>query len=62
MSEYTEVEQPFLEQLEGLGWICIDQGEGIPQDATQSLRKHFRQWFLPATYISQGLINEALKF
>ncbi len=26
MSEYTEVEQPFLHQLQALGWDIIDQG------------------------------------
>lgn len=26
MSEYTEVEQPFLQQLAGRGWTVIDQG------------------------------------
>ena len=30
MSEYTEVEQPFLQQLAGLGWTAIDQRRGIP--------------------------------
>lgn len=38
MSEYTEVEQPFLQQLEDLGWTVIDQGAGVPQDAAPSLR------------------------
>lgn len=47
MSEYTEVEQPFLQQLAALGWTSIDQGQDIPQDPTQSLRRHFRQWLLP---------------
>lgn len=26
MSEYTEVEQPFLQQLAAQGWTVIDQG------------------------------------
>jgi type I restriction enzyme R subunit len=30
MSEYTEVEQPFLHQLQDLGWQIIDQGADIP--------------------------------
>jgi type I restriction enzyme, R subunit len=47
MSEYTEVEQPFLEQLQQLGWQIIDQGQGIPQDPSKSLRVNFRQWLLP---------------
>jgi len=29
MSEYTEVEQPFLHQLQNLGWDIIDQGQDI---------------------------------
>ena len=27
MSEYTEVEKPFLQQLEALGWTAIAQRE-----------------------------------
>lgn len=43
MSEYHFVEKPFLTQLEQLGWTCIDQGQGIPQDPTKSFRKTFRE-------------------
>jgi hypothetical protein len=43
MSEYTEVEQPFLHQLQGLGWRIIDQGAEIPSDPTKSQRLNFRQ-------------------
>lgn len=50
MAEYTEVEQPFLKQLEGLKWICIDQGPDIPQNPTKSLRLNFRQWVLPEVF------------
>jgi len=50
MSEYTEVEQPFLQQLETLGWISVDQGQDIPQDPGKSLRKNFRQWLLPDVF------------
>jgi len=52
MSEYTEVEQPFLQQLAAQGWTIIDQGAGIPQDATPSLRANFRQWLLPEVFDS----------
>ena len=52
MSEYTEVEHPFLEQLAALGWTVIDQGAGVPQVATPSLRAHFRQWLLPEVFDS----------
>lgn len=37
MSEYTAVEQPFLHQLQGLGWDIIDQGPGIPADRGKTL-------------------------
>ncbi|WP_428353809.1 type I restriction endonuclease subunit R [Methyloprofundus sp.] len=50
MSEYTEVEQPFLQQLKSLGWISVDQGQDIPQDPSKSLRKNFRQWLLPDVF------------
>lgn len=54
MSEYTEVEQPFLAQLKTLGWTTLDQGQTIPQEPTQSLRQNFRQWLLP------DLFNQAI--
>ncbi len=50
MSEYTEVEQPFLQQLESLGWTAIDQGSDIPHDPNKSLRQTFRQWLLPDVF------------
>lgn len=50
MSEYTEVEQPFLTQLTGLGWTAIDQGPDIPSDPSKSLRQSFRQWILPDVF------------
>jgi hypothetical protein len=50
MSEYTEVEQPFLQQLQGLGWEIIDQGQQIPSDPVLSLRAGFRQWLLPEVF------------
>jgi len=50
MSEYTEVEQPFLQQLAQQGWVAIDQGTGVPQDAALSLRVNFRQWLLPGVF------------
>jgi len=46
MSEYSEVEQPFLQQLAAQGWTVIDQGRGVPQDASISLRRNFREWLL----------------
>jgi len=50
MSEYTEVEQPFLHQLETLGWSIIDQGPDIPQVPGKSLRQTFREWILPDVF------------
>ena len=50
MSEYTEVERPFLDQLATLGWTVIDQGGGVPQEAAASLRANFRQWLLPEVF------------
>lgn len=50
MSEYTEVELPFLQQLAELGWSVIDQGAGVPQDSAHSLRNNFRQWLLPEVF------------
>lgn len=50
MSEYTEVEQPFLQQLASLGWDTIDQGQEIPSDPGKSLRLNFRQWLLPEVF------------
>ncbi|MBC3918124.1 type I restriction endonuclease subunit R [Undibacterium sp. CY18W] len=46
MSEYSEVELPFLQQLAAQGWTVVDQGAGIPQDAAPSLRMNFRQFLL----------------
>lgn len=50
MSEYTEVERPFLQKLAELNWNSIDQGEGIPQSPAMSLRQSFRQWLLPEVF------------
>jgi len=50
MSEYTEVEQPFLNQLKALGWDIIDQGQDIPSDPGKSQRLNFRQWLLPEVF------------
>ena len=55
MSEYTEVERPFLDQLAVQGWTVIDQGAGVPQSAMPSLRQHFRQTLL------SGVFDEAVR-
>jgi len=42
MSEYTNVEKPFLEKLKSLGWKVIDHGaHGIPQSPGKSLGDSF---------------------
>ena len=50
MSEYTEVEQPFLAQLAAQGWTIIDQGTQLPQEPAPSLRSSFRPWWLPGVF------------
>jgi len=50
LSEYKFVEKPFLDQLQALGWIIIDQGEGIPKDPTKSLREDFREVTLKGVF------------
>lgn len=50
MSEYTEVEQPFLHQLQAQGWDVIDQGQEIPSDPVRSQRLNFRQYVLPEIF------------
>jgi len=52
MSEYRNVEKPFLNSLHGFGWQIIDQGcNTIPQDATISLRSNFREIVLRDEFI-----------
>ena len=43
MSEYSFVEKPFLDQLDKLGWVIVDQGVGVPQDPAGSLRMDFQE-------------------
>ncbi len=50
MSEYSEVEQAFLNSLEGLGWSVIDQGAGVPGNPAASLRTSFRDLILPDVF------------
>lgn len=50
MSEYTEVEQPFLAQLATLGWEVIDQGQQIPSDPARSQRSNFKERILPGVF------------
>ncbi len=50
MSEYSEVEQPFLQQLAALGWTVVDQGQRYPSAPEKSLRASFREWILPDVF------------
>ena len=51
MSEYQFVENPLLNQLASMGWQVIEQGAGIPQDPTLSLRTSFREVLLKGEFI-----------
>lgn len=47
MSEYNNVERPFLDKLHQIGWEVIDHGTGfIPQDPAVSRRENFREVIL----------------
>ena len=51
MSEYSNVERPFLEKLRQIGWDVIDHGaSGIPQDPTKSLRNNFKEVVLEKVF------------
>jgi len=50
MAEYIYVEKPFLDKLRQLGWQVIDQGLGVPQDPSKSLRENFKQVLLPGEF------------
>jgi len=53
MSEYTNVERPFLEKLQQLGWEVIDHGTGfIPSDPALSRRNSFRDIILEQEFRS----------
>lgn len=42
MSEYTNVERPFLDKLREIGWKVIDKGcGGMPQDPAETMRNSF---------------------
>lgn len=50
MSEYSEVERPFLRQLVALGWTVVDQGQVYPSSPAKSLRANFRELILPDVF------------
>ena len=52
MSEYQQVEKPFLDQLATLGWEVIDHGECLPTTPVSSLRTDFREVALKSVFFS----------
>lgn len=51
MSEYTNVEHPFLEKLREIGWKVIDKGAcGIPQDPAETMRTSFDEVILKGEF------------
>jgi type I restriction enzyme R subunit len=50
MAEYINIERPFLDKLRQLNWQVIDQGLGVPQEPSKSLRENFKQVVLPQVF------------
>lgn len=50
MSERLQVEKPFLDQLEALGWSVIDHGEALPTSPSSSHRVDFREVALRSVF------------
>jgi type I restriction enzyme R subunit len=50
MAEYKNVEKPFLNKLNDLGWEIIVHGFGIPQDPSISLRSSFKELTLKSVF------------
>lgn len=50
MTEYSEVERPFLEMLGRIGWDTIDQGTDIPRDPAESRRTSFLEVILEGDF------------
>ena len=59
MSEYTNVEHPFLEKLREIHWEVIDKGNGgIPQDPADSKRTSFDEIILKEEFFKKlGELN-----
>jgi type I restriction enzyme, R subunit len=51
MSEFKNVEEPFLAKLKEIGWEVITHPEGIPHDPTHSYRSDFKQVTLQAVFM-----------
>lgn len=60
MSEYTNVEHPFLEKLREIGWNVIDKGDGgIPQDPAETMRTSFDEVILKNEFFRMlGELND----
>lgn len=59
MSEYTNVEHPFLEKLREIKWQVIDKGSGgIPQDPAESMCTSFSEVVLKDEFFKKlGELN-----
>jgi len=51
MSEYSNVEKPFLQKLRETNWRVIDQGTGIPKDPAASRRTSFDEVALKEDFL-----------
>lgn len=52
MSEYHFVEKPLLNQLDSMGWICIEHPPGVvPHDPGISLRDDFREFVIKREFL-----------
>jgi len=60
MSEYINVERPFLDKLREINWMVIDKGNGgIPQDPAESMRTSFDEVILKEEFYKQlGELND----
>lgn len=60
MSEYINVEKPFLDKLGEIGWKVIDKGNGgIPQDPAESMRTSFDEVILKEEFYKKlGELND----
>lgn len=52
MSEYLQVEKPFLDQLAVLGWEVVDHGQSLPASPDSSFRSDFSEVALKSVFFS----------
>lgn len=69
MSEYSNVEKPFLDKLRQIGWEVYDNGSGgVPEDPTESFRNSFKEIFLKEHFdnairkINPWITEEQIKY